>query len=62
MNPVDVATSDGKYFVIQNDQGYVMVRRYGEAWRDVTGDKLILQLAMDLQDARDRIKELTDKQ
>ena len=47
-----VSTDDGKYTVIQDSTGGMRALRYGEEWRDCTGDGMILTLAQDLQDAR----------
>ena len=47
---------DGKYTIIQAPTGRTRVLRYGEEWRDVTGDHVIGGLALELQEARERIK------
>jgi hypothetical protein len=55
-----VSTSDGKYTVIQYESGGVVSLRYGEPWMHVTGnpgDNMILALAQDLDDARQRLGE-----
>jgi len=56
-----VSTDDGKYTVIQDSTGGMRALRYGEEWRDCTGDGMILTLAQDLQDARAEIQRLKDK-
>jgi len=38
--------------------GGTRVLRYGEEWRDVTGDNVICGLAWELQESRKRIKRL----
>lgn len=53
-NIVSVTTNDGKYTVVLPEDGGLHVLRYGERWRECAGDKLVLQLAMDLEQARDR--------
>ena len=40
-----ITVYDGKYTVKQYSNGRVEVLRYGEKWRDCTGDGLILALA-----------------
>jgi uncharacterized heparinase superfamily protein len=57
---VNISICDGKYTVIQAPTGTTRVLRYGEEWRDVTGDNVIGGLAWELQEARDRIKRLED--
>lgn len=48
-----------KYTIIFDEStGKLSALRYNEPWRDLTGDKLIYWLAMELQEARDRIDEL----
>lgn len=54
---VDVA--DGKYTVVIEDNGDLYALRYGERWRDFTGDKLIYCLAAELQEARDALANRT---
>ena len=60
MSGVNISICDGKYTVIQAPTGTTRVLRYGEEWRDVTGDNVIGGLAWELQDARDRIKRLEE--
>ena len=57
----NVSICDGKYIIIQAPTGTTRVLRYGEEWRDVTGDNVIGGLAWELQEARDRIKRLEDE-
>jgi len=57
---VNISICDGKYTVIQAPTGTTRVLRYGEEWRDVTGDNVIGGLAWELQEARDRIKMLEE--
>ena len=60
MSGVNISICDGKYTVIQAPTGTTRVLRYGEEWRDVTGDNVIGGLAWELQEARDRIKRLKE--
>ena len=60
MSGVNISICDGKYTVIQAPTGTTRVLRYGEDWRDVTGDNVIGGLAWELQEARDRIKRLEE--
>jgi hypothetical protein len=52
---LNVSTNDGKYTIIQHKDGSVEALRYGEKWRDCTGDKLILTLAQDLQAMKETV-------
>ena len=49
MERIDV--DSGKYTVVI-DGGSLTALRHGEPWRDLTGDKLIYWLAVELRDAR----------
>ena len=53
MRRLEVTTSDGKYTVIQQEDGAVHVERYDESWRDCTGDNLVLALAQELAGLRE---------
>jgi hypothetical protein len=57
---VNVTICDGKYTVIQEPTGGTRVLRYGEEWRDVTGDNVICGLAWELQASREHIKRLEE--
>jgi predicted HAD superfamily Cof-like phosphohydrolase len=45
---LNVTVYDGKYTVIQDEQGRTRALRYGEEWRDCIGDGLILALAQEV--------------
>ena len=60
MSGVNISICDGKYTVIQAPTGTTRVLRYGDEWRDVTGDNVIGGLAWELQEARERIKRLEE--
>lgn len=49
---------DGKYTVIQHRTGNVEARRYGETWRDCTGDGLILALGYEVERLRGCLAKL----
>jgi hypothetical protein len=49
---IDVTVSNGKYRVILPAEGGLHALRHGEPWRDLAGDKLVLALASELDDAR----------
>ncbi len=60
MSELNVSICDGKYTVIQEPTGGTRVLRYGEEWRDVTGDNVICGLAWELQESRKCIKRLEE--
>ena len=49
-----VTVCEGKYTVIQEADGHVYALRYGEPWRDVVGDNLILALAQEVETLREQ--------
>ena len=57
---VNVVICDGKYAIIQDESGNTNVLRYGEWWRNVTGDNVILGAAYEIDKLRERIKRLED--
>ena len=50
---------DGKYTVVFEDSK-LSALRYGEVWRSLVGDNLVLALALELQDARLEIEQLRE--
>lgn len=58
-NALDVTVYDGKYRVIQRKSGDLRALRYGEEWRDCCGDGLILALAQEVQELREKLQEHT---
>jgi hypothetical protein len=60
VSKLNVSICDGKYTVIQEPTGETRVLRYGEEWRDVTGDNVICGLAWELQESRERINRLEE--
>jgi hypothetical protein len=55
---VRVTVYDGKYTVVSENGAGLKALRYGEEWRDCTGDGLILALAQEIETLRDRVKVL----
>lgn len=47
-----VEIEGGKYTVIQLENGRVCALRHGEAWRELTGDNLVLCLAQEVEHLR----------
>lgn len=58
---LDLSLNDGEYRVILDESG-LHALRYGQEWRSLTGDNLVLALASALDDARKEIKQLRDIQ
>lgn len=52
-----VEVAGGEYAVIIEGDGGLRAERYGEAWRDLTGDKLVFCLAFELNEAREQQKK-----
>lgn len=48
----EVSVDAGKYKVVSYKDGTLLAFRYGEGWRDCTGDKLVYCLASELEQAR----------
>lgn len=57
-NHIDLTTADKKYRIIQDPNFNLKVLRYEQEWQDKTGDKLLLTLVYELQEAREQIKRL----
>lgn len=49
---------DGKYTIIQESSGRTKVLRYGEEWRDVTGDNVIGGAAHEIERLRKEVDRL----
>lgn len=53
---------DGKYTVLHHEEhGGITVLRHGEAWRNETGDKLLLAMIEKIEELTKENKRLTDK-
>lgn len=48
-----IQLDNGKYTVIHNDGLNLHALRYGEAWRDLTGDGLVLAMAQEIEALRE---------
>ncbi len=57
---INVSICDGKYTIIQDASGRTKLLRYGEPWRLVTGDNVILGAAYEIEKLQERIKQLED--
>ena len=50
-----IELDDGKYTVVHDSGAGRHALRYGEHWRDMTGDGLVLAMAQEIEDLRRRI-------
>lgn len=46
----------GKYVVLDTQEAGRIVMRHDEVWRDITGDKFINALLMEIEDLREQLK------
>lgn len=53
MDRLHITLDNGKYTVIQSENGGLHILRYGELWRACTGDNVILTLAYEVAELRD---------
>lgn len=56
---IRIDLDDGKYTYLLDEQGRQIVYRHGEPWRDITGDKFILLMAMEIDELRKKLKQFT---
>ena len=62
MSRQEIEVCDGKYTVLIEETGGTSALRYGKPWRDCVGDNLIYWLAVELEEAREKLKEcMSDK-
>lgn len=54
----DVNLENGKYRLLLDEQGFRALR-YGEPWRDLTGDKMVLCLVQEIERLREYNAKLT---
>ncbi len=51
-----IEIADGKY-TLTLDQGRLTALRYGEKWRDLTGDNLVYWMMCEIQELRDQLAQ-----
>lgn len=59
---LELELENGKYTIIRHDDASVEVRRYGEPWRNLTGDKLfgaMLDMIIEHQERIEAIRKET---
>jgi hypothetical protein len=52
-----ITVGDGKYTVTHDNGAGFRALRYGEPWRDLTGDGLVLALVQEIEELREKVKK-----
>lgn len=52
-----IELNDGKYTYVADGKGRQKALRYGEEWRDLTGDNLIYWMACKIEELEEKLKE-----
>ncbi len=52
-----VSVEDGKYTIQMDADGNLRCLRYGQEWRDLTGDKMALAFAQEVQNLREKYEQ-----
>lgn len=60
MSRLEVTVGDGKYTIIMEDNGHLKALRYGKEWRDLVGDGMVLALAQEVQNLRDKYEKKSE--
>ena len=57
-----IELSDGKYTVVNElgEGGGFKALRYGEEWRDLTGDNLVLAMYCEIEELREQLADMHD--
>ncbi len=55
---LNIELENGKYTVQFDETGKFWALRNGESWRDLTGDKLVLAMAHEIERLRDEVCNL----
>lgn len=56
----DIKLEHGKYRVIFDSYSGFRALRYGEPWRDLTGDNLIMTMAFRIEELENKLKEISN--
>ncbi len=57
----DVIVGDGKYKICHDERGHLTAYRYGEHWRDLVGDNLVITLCHEINYLKEQVEALTNK-
>lgn len=52
---MEIKLDNGKYTIIQKENGSLEALRHGERWRDLTGDNLIFYMAHTIEEQQELI-------
>lgn len=58
MTELRVTVADGKYTIVMPETGGLHCLRYGEEWRSLTGDGMVLAMAYEIDDLRDALRRI----
>lgn len=61
-NRLEVSVDNNKYTVIMDQNGGLRCLRYGEEWRDLLGDGMVLALAQEIEALREAGNNLRNAQ
>ncbi len=53
-----IVIADGKYTIHHENGTNLRCLRYGQHWRDLVGDGMVLAMAQEIESLRDELKEL----
>lgn len=56
-----IEISDGKYTIIHDNGRDLRALRYGEEWRDLVGDNLVMAMAQEIEDLRERVENAEEQ-
>lgn len=59
---MNISLENDKYTINITKEGKIKVLRYGEPWRDCTGDKLILALVHEIDSLRTKLADTESDQ
>lgn len=55
---MNIDLENGKYSVRQKRNGKLVAYRYGEPWKDLTGDNLVYAMAVEIEQLREKLNRL----
>ena len=61
MNTEIIELDNGKYTIYKTDSGAMTAHRYGEPWRELTGDNLVFSLFNRVRDLEDELNKVDKK-
>lgn len=56
MSELRVSVDNGKYTIVMPESGGLHALRYGEEWRDLTGDGMVLAMAYEIEKLREALR------